>query len=98
MLTRFSCLQLRDQAVAARDWVDATGRPTVGDFVRLKVSKEGLSPGDICEVTHDDRDENPYKLKKVGTSSVKSYFDEAMVQKVVLGGGGISSRGRLPAR
>ena len=67
-------------------WIDATGRPTVGDFVRLKVSKEGLSPGDICEVTHDDRDGNPYKLKKVGTSSVKSYFTVAMVQKVVRGG------------
>ena len=64
------------------DWTNASGRPTVGDHVRLKVSKEGLSPGDICEVMSDDHDGNPYKLKKVGTSSTKSYFTEEQVQKV----------------
>ena len=64
------------------DWAAASGRPTVGDHVRLKVSKEGLSPGDICEVMSDDHDGNPYKLKKVGTSSTKSYFTEEQVQKV----------------
>eukprot|EP01052_Picozoa_sp_SAG31_P005243 SAG31_NODE_227_length_19818_cov_6.503271_20_plen_192_part_00 len=68
------------------EWSDASGRPTVGDTVRLKVSKEGLSKnGDICEVMQDNNDSTPYKLKKVGTSSVKGYFRTADVQKVVRG-------------
>jgi hypothetical protein len=58
------------------------GRPTTGDFVRLKVNKNGLSAGDICEVMQDDRDSSPYKLKKARTSSVKQYFDESGVQNV----------------
>ena len=54
-------------------------RPTTGDFVRLKVNKIGLSAGDLCEVMQDDRDSSPYKLKKVGTSLVKQYFNESGV-------------------
>ena len=50
---------------AGSEWPDASGRPTTGDFVRLKVDKNGLSAGDICEVTQDDRDGRPYKLVRV---------------------------------
>jgi hypothetical protein len=64
---------------AGSEWSDASGRPTTGDFVRLKVDKNGLSAGDICEVTKDDHDGSPYKLKKVGTSSAKEYFNEGEV-------------------
>jgi hypothetical protein len=51
-------------------------RPTTGDFVRLKVAKNGMSAGDICKVMQDDRDSSPYKLRKVGSSLVKQYFNE----------------------
>ena len=50
--------------------------------MRLKVNKNGLSAGDLCEVMQDDRDSSPYKLKKVGTSLVKQYFNESGVQIV----------------
>jgi hypothetical protein len=54
--------------------------------VKLKINKEGLSPGDICEITKDDRDGNPYALKKLGTSSVKTWFKQEHVDKVQRGG------------
>jgi hypothetical protein len=69
-------------------WTTCAGRPTKGDHVKLKISKEGLSPGDICEVTQDDRDQSPYKLTKLGTSSVKSYFKVDDVDKVQRSGSG----------
>jgi hypothetical protein len=61
--------------------------------VKLKISKKGLSAGDICEVTQDDRDQSPYKLKKLGTSSDKSWFEEGDVDKVQRGGSGDSGSG-----
>ena len=65
-------------------WVRSEGgqRPTVGDFVRLKVSKEGLSPGDVAVVSKDDKDANPYKLRRIGDTGDLSYFTEVMVEKV----------------
>ena len=71
---------------AGSDWSDVGGRPTVGDHVRLKISKEGLSLGDICEVMSDDEDDDPFKLKKLGTSSTKQYFKEEHVQKITAAG------------
>ena len=64
---------------------DAAGRPTVGDMVRLNVGKEGLAACTVCTVSGDDHDNNPFKLKALGTSDEKSYFTEAMIQKVVQG-------------
>lgn len=60
----------RPSSSDAGDWSTATGspRPTVGDFVRITISKEGLSAGNICEVMNDDHDRRPYKLKTVGTA------------------------------
>lgn len=65
-----------------KDWTAVSGRPTLNDFVRLQRNLKGLRRGDICQVTHDDRDNSPYKLKKVGTSSVKEWFTAKDVQKV----------------
>ena len=48
--------------------------------------KEGLEAGTVCKVCDDDHDENPYKLTALGSSDVKSYFTEAMVQKVTPSG------------
>jgi DNA polymerase III delta prime subunit len=64
-------------------WVTTQSRPSVGNYVRLKVSKEGLRPGDICVVSRDDKDGNPYKLTKVGEpKSELSYFTESMLEMV----------------
>ena len=64
-------------------WNPCSGstRPTVGDFVRLKISKEGLLRGNICRITRDDytvqnRDTTPYALKKLGAGAEKTWFKE----------------------
>jgi hypothetical protein len=56
-------------------WTNASGRPTRGDFVRLKVARLGkatrgspgwrLNAGDIFKVLRDEHDGNPYELEPI---------------------------------
>ena len=75
------------RASAAAGYVDAAGRPTKNDIVRLKVDREGLSQGDICKIVQDDKDGSPYKMQKMlktnaASSNTHSYYTEKHVQKL----------------
>eukprot|EP01052_Picozoa_sp_SAG31_P005244 SAG31_NODE_227_length_19818_cov_6.503271_21_plen_147_part_00 len=65
-----------------KEWTAVSGRPTLNDFVRLQRNKKGFRRGDICQVTRDTRTVLPYKLWRIGTSSVKQWFTAEDVQKV----------------
>jgi hypothetical protein len=94
-------VQARAVAASSGEWSTVSERPTTGDFVLLLVGKNDLPAVDICEVMQDDEDSKPYKLKQVGTSSVKyvqedrgwMFFHESDVQKILYGGGASSSSG-----
>jgi hypothetical protein len=76
-------------AETAGGWAICAGRPTKGDHVKLKIGKEGISPGDICEVKGVLGDRPGVagwdsKLTKLGASSVEIWFKEAEFDKVQL--------------
>ena len=68
---------------SSKGYKDAAGRPTLGDTVRLKVDKKGLTAGTLCTVMRDDKDSSPYYLQAFGSAAQKHYFTEAHVQKLV---------------